>query len=218
MRHPTSTVEGPEIMRRLSTEPSYVSRSLARRFAILAAAGFVVLTVSWTASWLFLPVGVLRGRTAAAVLGGDAASSFATEWLHILAINTAVVLVAVVAPNLLRTVRGYPLGAMCALLLTTVFGIMLGTNSFSIPYGDGTKIAPTIEVMGGAGVYELTSYLLAAAVTAGIGVWQLGGRWPRQTVTRVPRQPFRREEAIGAVLVIALLLGAAAWEAHRISG
>jgi hypothetical protein len=196
------------------TDPRFAIRSAT--LLAVAASAFVV---SWSLAYLLLPVGLLRGRTGGAVLaGGDqAASSFTVELVRIFAINFALVALVVVAANLLRTRRGVPLGYWSALMMIVVAGVVTGTNSFSIQMGSSHKLAPSVELLGNPGPYELATYVLAATATYGLGRWQLVGRWPRSSTRRIAAEPGSvRHIVLGLGAATALLLAAAAWEAHRI--
>ena len=192
---------------------------LAIRCVTLLAVAVVVFVFSWSLAYLLLPVGLLRGRTGGAVLaGGDqAASSFTVELVRIFAVNFALVAVVVVAANLLRTRRGVPLGYWSALMMIAVAGIVTGTNSFSIQVGPSHKLAPSVELLGNPGPYELAAYVLATTATYGISRWQLVGRWPHSTAPRIaPALGPVRHIVLGLAAATALLLAMAAWEAHRI--
>lgn len=189
-----------------------------RRFLGLLVVGLLVFLGSWTVAWLVLPNRLLQGRTLGGLLsGGSAASTFLAEWLLIVAINLAVILAVVILPNLLRSAGDYPLGYFSSLLLVGMFGLTLGTNSFAIPVADGANLAPSFAVLGGAGVYEVAAYLLAAAAVAGISRWRLQGRWPRQSVVRIADPRFGRADALGLLAAVVVVLVAAAWEAHMIA-
>jgi hypothetical protein len=189
------------------------------RFGTLLAIAVVVFVLSWALAFWFLPVGVLRGRTGGALLaGGDrAAGSFAVELARIFAINFALVAAVVVAPNVLRTRRGVPLGYWSAMVMIAVAGVVTGTNSFSIQVGSADKLAPSLELLGNPGPYELAAYVLATTATWGIGRWQLVGRWPRSTAPRIAAAPVPVRQVVLAVCAAtALLFAMAAWEAQRI--
>lgn len=192
---------------------------LTIRCATLLAVAVVVFVFSWSLAYLLLPVGLLRGRTGGAVLAGgeQAASSFTVELVRIFAVNFALVAVVVVAANLLRTRRGVPLGYWSALMMIAVAGVVTGTNSFSIQVGPPHKLAPSVELLGNPGPYELAAYVLATTATYGIGRWQLVGRWPHSTAPRITAEPGPvRPIVLGLGAATALLLAMAAWEAHRI--
>ena len=119
---------------------------LVVRCATLLTVAVVVFVVSWALAFWLLPLGLLRGRTGGAVLAGgdEAASSFAVELVRIFSVNVALVAVVVVAPNLLRTRRGVPLGYSAAIVMIAVAGVVTGTNSFSIQVGSAGKLAPSL--------------------------------------------------------------------------
>jgi hypothetical protein len=80
------------------------------RFLGLGTVGVVVLFATWTVSYLALPAGILRGRTAAAALVGEGvASSFWAEWARIASVNLVIGALPVLA-NATFAYRGYPLG------------------------------------------------------------------------------------------------------------
>jgi hypothetical protein len=187
------------------------------RFLALLALVTALFLLTWTASYWFLPEGLLRGRTGAAALAGEtAASSFLVEWLRILAINFSICLLVVIAPNLLRA--GLPMGYYTASVQAIMYAITLGTNSFTLPLPDG-PLAPTLAVLTRSGPYEIIAYLLAATATLSIARWTLRGRWPRQTLERwepVAGQRMGQAEWVGLALAGILLLAANAWEAWQI--
>jgi hypothetical protein len=149
--------------------------------------------------------------------GDEAASSFGVELARIFAINLALMAGVVVAPNLLRMRRGVPLGYSSALVMIAVAGVVTGTNSFSIQVGSGAKLAPSLELLGNPGPYELAAYILATTAAFGIGRWQLVGRWPRSTALRIAPKPAPvRHAVLGLCAATALLFAMAAWEAQRI--
>jgi hypothetical protein len=77
--------------------------------------------------------------------------------LQLLIINIGVVFISIIAPNLFRTERDYPLGYTSITLIAVVFGVTLGTDSFSLPMGG--KMLPTLVLFGSSGLYEITAYV-----------------------------------------------------------
>lgn len=140
------------------------------------------------------------------------------EWLRIFALNLGVVFLLVVAPNVLRTEDDYPLGYWTVALLAIVFGVVLGTNSFTLSL-EG-KLAPTVAIFGSSGLYEISAYVLAATATSSIAKYRLVGRWPKQTIEAiVPPQAKSviQERSAGILLAISILVIATGWEAHLFS-
>ena len=189
-----------------------------RFLAFLIVVG-ILFFLAWALSYALLPEGVLRGRTAAAALAGEtAAASFWAEWARIAAVNLAVCLCAVIAPNLIKNPSGVPLGYTTTALLAALYAVTLGTNSFTLPLPGG-PLAPTLAVFQRSGPYEITAYVLAAASTVSIARWALRGRWPRQVLEPWAPPADRRmgpTEWVGLALAAALLLAANAWEAWQI--
>jgi hypothetical protein len=193
-------------------------RRLPVRFGALFIVAAMIFVVAWSLAYLLLPEGLLRGRTASAVLAGeDAADSLWLEWLRILSINIAVAAGVFVLPNLMRTRRGIALGNVAALVMVTLAAVVTGTNSFSVQAGASGSLAPSLEILSHPGPYELVSYLLATASAYGIGRWQLEGRWPRSALRRLPQQPALRGQMwFGLVAATLLLVLTSAWEARDI--
>ncbi len=192
--------------------------NLVIRFAALWGGVMLLFLGVWTLSYLFLPEGLLQGRNLAQTLGGDtlAGGSVWLEWLRLLAINLVVMLGVVVAPNVLRTVRDYPLGYSTVTLLTLLFAITLGTNSFTLSVGG--KQPPSFAIFTSSGLYEITAYLLAAAATLSLAKYRLVGQWPKQTVEAVvipPTALLIRERFWGLMAAILILVLATGWEAYR---
>ncbi len=186
------------------------------RFASLWAMVFFTFILTWTLSYFFLPEGVLRGKNLAFVLAGDdlAGGSVWLEGVRIFAINLSVMVLLVIGPNLLRDEKGYPLGYMSATVVSLIYAVVLGTDSFTL--SQGGKIAPTWEIFTRSGIYEITAYILAATATYGLSRYQLQGQWPKQTVTALQGGKPSRETAIGVALAVLILLAANAFEAYRV--
>jgi len=189
------------------------------RFAALLGIDVVIFVSVWALSYLFLPEGILRGRFPGQILAGNdlAADSILVEWLRIFAINLGVMLLVVIAPNVFRTEHDYPLGYKTVVIGPIIFAVILGTDSFTL--SQGGKMPPSLAVLERSGPYEIAAYILAATATYSIAKYRLKGRWPKYTSEAiVSNHIFRltREQWIGLVLAIAILLVSNAWEAYRI--
>jgi hypothetical protein len=189
--------------------------NLLVRFPALLLADAVVLVASWLLAYLLLPEGLLAGRTGAAVLaGGDlAGGSVALEAVRLLAINLVVVVGAIIAPNLIRQ-GGYPLGYSALLVITAVFGVTIGTNSFAVSLGG--KMPLSVEVFGSSGLYEIAAYALAAAATISIVRWKVVGSKAERVPPVTDRRAIRQRNAGTAVAMVMLVL-ACLFEAYRFS-
>ena len=171
---------------------------------------------AWVVSYLFLPEGLLRGRSAAQVLAGNdlAGGSVWLEWLRLFAINIGVVFLSIIGPNLFRTEKDYPLGYTSTILIAVVFGITLGTDSFAMSIGG--KIPPTFAVFISSGLYEIIAYVLAAAATVSISRYRLVGKGVTP-ITPPKTKSVVQERLIGVLLAFGILLIACGWEAYRFS-
>ena len=185
------------------------------RFPALLLVDAIVLLAAWTLAYLLLPEGLLAGRTGAAVLAGDdlAGGSVLLEAARLLAINLVVVAGAIIAPNLIRQ-GGYPLGYGTLAVITAVFGVTIGTNSFAVSLGG--KMPPSLEVFGSSGLYEIAAYALAAASTVSIVRWQVAGSKAERVPAVSDRGAIRQRNA-GAVVALVILVLACAFEAYRFS-
>ena len=190
------------------------------RFGALLVLVMAAFLGAWILSYLFLPEGLLRGHSAAQALAGNdlAGGSVWLEWLRLLAINLGALFLSIIAPNLFRTKKNYPLGFTSTTLIAVVFGITLGTDSFSLPMGG--KMLPTLAIFGSSGLYEIIVYVLAAAATVSISRYRLVGSGLKQKVEVIapPKTEWViRERLIGVILAMALLAIACGWEAYRFS-
>lgn len=207
-------------MSRMNVKRYLLSDKLLVRLGVMLVVALLFLFASWTLSYFLLPEGLLRGRLAGHALAGDdlAGGSVWLEWLRIFAINLAFMLVAIVALNLLRSEHDYPLGYTAVIAVAMLYGVLLGTDSFTFPLG--AKMAPTLAILGRSGPYEIAAYALAAVATSSLSKWQLVGKWPKQTAEKLaPLQSpvLFRERWLGLLAAIVLLAAACAWEAYRIS-
>lgn len=186
---------------------------------MLFGLGIVAFVLCQAFAFWWLPEGLLRGRSAGAVItGSEAAASFTVEWMRIALFNIAVLLLAYVTPNLLRLPSGVPLGYVPVIVMQGYFGVITGTNSFTMSATEG-KIAPSFEWLTRPGFYELAAFALATAATFGISRWQdieVDGR--RRAVRIAPPAIGwgHPQTWAGLILALTVLVAADAWEAHLI--
>jgi hypothetical protein len=154
----------------------------------------------------------------AVVAGDEAAGSLLVEWARIVSWNLPILLLFYVATNLIRLTNGVPLGYLIAIQMQGYFGVITGTNSFTMA-SETSKIAPSLDWLAQSGFYEIMAYTLAAAATYEISRWQnvkidgktkavrfhgLHGGWRSHSLWQ------------GLVMALGLLLTAGAWEAQNI--
>lgn len=190
--------------------------SVIVRFATLLTIGLIAFYISWTLAYALLPEAVLRGKSGAAVLAGaDAASNVLLEFLRIVLINLAIAALVVVLPNRLFHVNGYPLGYLPPLLWFIHYGLLLGTNSFSIPMPQ--PLAPSWEVLSRSGLYEIVAYCLIAASTHAVALARLRSFFSFTSESVEPRPHFFANVHKGGLgCAVLLLLAANLWEAFRV--
>ncbi len=192
-------------------------RCLIIRFLSLYGLITALFLIAWTVSYFFLPEGMIRGRTGAAILAGnEAASTWLVEFLRIFGLNLAISIVAVGAASLLKN-NGITFGYYGPVLWGILYGVLLGTNSFSIPLPE--RLLPTLAVLTRSGPYEIGAYALLAASLFKLPLAELVGKWPRQTLEKIgkdQRPKFAVEDWIGIFTAFFLLALACAWEAYQI--
>jgi hypothetical protein len=187
-------------------------KKLSVRFLTLYLMGLLLFLLSWTFSYYVLPEGVLAGKSAAARLAGDQADALPVELLKIVGINLFSSLVVIMA-NLFIIRDKMPLGYFIPLLWFIHYGALLGTNSFSIPMEQ--PMAPSFEVLGRSGLYEMAAYTLMAAATSTIARYRLQNLFSRgEKFEPVQRLSLASKIGIGAAFI--LLISANLREAYQI--
>jgi Stage II sporulation protein M len=196
-----------------------LSEHLGVRVLSLFTLSAAVFVICQTIAYLWLPEGLLRGASlGSVVVGEEAASSFLAEWAVIVGWNLPMLLLFYVAANLVRLANGVPLGYVSVIVMQAYFGVITGTNSFTMAAETG-KIAPSVSWLVHPGFYELLAYALAAAATYEITRWQDAKIDGKTKAVRF--QPVRggwRSPQLwrGLILAVGVLLTAGAWEAHNI--
>jgi len=163
----------------------------------------------------FLPEGLMRGTPAVAV-GGEVAkiSSFWSQLGLTLLINLGMAAAFVVVVNLIR-VRRFPLGYLYPIAMGVVGGLISGTNSFAASnlthYNAWEGMALGLSIGG----LEMLGYVLAAATTANLTMyqyrswWRWRGEWKPTKVRRFRDLRLTRSEMITLALALLLFLVAA---------
>jgi hypothetical protein len=185
------------------------------RFGSLLGVIMIVFLGVWIIGYIFLPEGVLLGKTATQALAGNdlAGGSIYLEWLRIFSLNLGMIGLFVAA-NLLRASGNVPLGYVAVAVNTLMFGVIIGTNSFTI--SQGAKIPPSFGIFGSTGLYKIVAYVLAVAATGSISKYRLIGKWGEKM--SLPQLPSMiRERNVGVSLAIVILALACGWEAYRVS-
>jgi hypothetical protein len=185
------------------------------RFGSFFGVVLVLFLLAWTIGYFFLPEGILLGKSASQALAGSdlAGGSVWLEWLRILALNLAM-MAFFVAANLLRANGNVPLGYVAVAVNAVLFGVIIGTNSFTL--SQGAKIPPSLGILGSSGIYEIAAYVLAVAATVSISKYRLIGKWgEKMSLPKIPSMV--REQNVGMLLAVAVLAVACGWEAVQVA-
>lgn len=167
-------------------------QNITIRFLALYLAGLLLFLLAWEVSYQFMPEGLLQGKSAASKLAGSgAAPNLWLEWVKIVGINLLSCSL-VVGANFVMVRGRFPLGYLIPLEWFIYYGILLGTNSFSIPMD--SPMAPSFAVLGRSGLYEITAYTLVAVATYSISRY------------RIENQRISKKEKLSIGLAMIILL------------
>jgi hypothetical protein len=182
--------------------------NLLARFGRLVALAAGLFLLAWLAGYFLLPEGALRGGGSAslALTGSDGLEmSFLAAFWSIFRHNlfSAALLLA---GSMVMRVQGVSFGAFAALFNVTLYGLVLGSNSFSVPMAE--RMAPSLAVFARSGPYEMLALLLLGAAATFWPVYQV--RWLFRTAPeRIQMRPRPTRAELLAVLVALLVLAAA---------
>ncbi len=122
---------------------------------------------------------------------------------------------AVILGNYVLRVRDIAFGYLIPLAWMIMYGVTLGTNSFSIPLDE--RLAPTLAVFSRSGLYEMAAATLLATATNSISANRSETfRSPSRRVPKEVRRSLRREQWIGVGTSILILAAAVFREAQMI--
>ncbi|RCW54620.1 MULTISPECIES: hypothetical protein [Halanaerobium] len=189
-------------------------RIIVRFFGLYLLSLFLLFS-SWFISYHFLPDGLLRGRMALSNLAGDSAAfSLVLEFFKIFIINTLGFFV-IIAGNYILRVKYFAFGYLVPLAWTTLYGLILGTNSFAIQMTE--KLAPSWKVFMRSGPYEMMAAVLLAVATDKIAINKSESFLKKsEAVPKSERDKLKKKNYF-AIIISFLILAAAAWrEAYMI--
>lgn len=185
------------------------------RFLGLYLLSLILLFLSWFIAYYFLPEGLLRGRTFLNTLAGDAASSsLLIEFFKIFILNIAAFSFIIFGNYILR-VKYFAFGYLVPLAWTILYGITLGTNSFTFTMAE--KMAPTLRVFFRSGPYEMMAAVLLAVATDCISINSSNSFFEKsEPVLKFKRGKMKKENWLAAFISILILAAAAFREAYMI--
>jgi len=196
------------------------SNSLLKRFFSLLGLCSATCIVFWFISYYSLPEQILRNKFPAALLIGEDLlyGSIIIEFISIFTINALIVLFLIVLPSFLQ-ISKISLGYCMPIVQSGLYGVFLGTNSFTIQSQVG-KIYPTISIFIGSGPYEFIAYILIASVCYTLGYYNTTGKWPKKSkLTKIRYNKlidFTKKELLLLFTATIILIGACYYEAYRI--
>jgi hypothetical protein len=165
---------------------------------------------------MLLPEGILQGKNISTqIAGNDVADSLIKELIKIFAINLISASIIVFA-NFNSRVNGYPLGYLIPVLWLIHYGLLLGTNSFSVPMS--YRMAPSFEVLNRSGLYEIASYTLIAVSTFSLPHYEVKSLFSlkQKKINPQDRHPMTKEQWIGIIVAIVLLFLSNLREAYKL--
>jgi hypothetical protein len=188
------------------------------RFATAGAVGLVSFALAWGVAYALLPEGATRftlGMLPALDARADAARVALTLFVWNASLGFGVIALAS-----LYSVGPISLAYLAPWTWLVRFGIALGTNSFAL-FVPGARVPPLDPrvLLSHAGVPELLSYVLLAAVLANASLWRQQ-RLSDRSLVRVRRLRdlrFTRLELGLVAIAFALLASAALIETSQIA-
>jgi hypothetical protein len=191
------------------------SESIIVRFAALYLISLILFFVTWTFSYICLPEGVIRGIGILPSLAGDYASeTLIKEFTTIVGLNSIGWIIILVG-NFILKVKNFNFGYLIPIAWMIMYGVVLGTNSFSISVGE--KMAPSLSVFGRSGVYEMMAGCLFAVSTDFISSnYSKNFRTKSTPIPKNKREKIKKQHVIGVIVSFIILAMAALREAYMI--
>jgi len=185
------------------------------RFATLYIISLILFVLSWTFSYLILPEGIIRGIGILPGMAGEgAAETLIKEFLTIFGLNS-VGWVIILIGNYILKVKNFSFGYLIPIAWMVMYGIVLGTNSFSISIG--AKMAPNLSVLGRSGIYEMMAGCLFAVSTDFITAnYSKDFKTSSIPIPKNEREKIKKENVISIIISFIILSTAALREAYMI--
>lgn len=172
------------------------------RFGGLYLLGFVFFLGTWHLGYHLLPEGALKGSSIAAQAAGEEVSgTLAGELIRILLINV-IMGTMIVSFNLALRINKFPLGYLVPMVWFILYGLILGSNSFSIPMD--RRMGPSFNVIQRSGIYEMAAYTLIAVATFNISRFEIKKLFLTNPERTAGPSRFRRQQYVA--LAVGLLV------------
>jgi hypothetical protein len=174
------------------------------RFAGLYLSGLLIFFVAWLISYYFIPEGALKGSSLAGRLAGDdIAGSMGRELLRIFMVNLMMAGL-IVGFNLAIRINRIPLGYLIPPIWFLLYGLILGSDSFSIAIGE--RMGPSLAVLQRSGLYELAAYTLITVSTFNISRFEIQALFQTNPERVAETTRFRPVQAVGLLIALLILL------------
>jgi len=177
-------------------------KNIIVRFIGLYLVGILIFITAWFVSFYFFPEGLMRDTSLASKLAGsDISVSIGKELTRIFIVNLIMSAVIIIF-NLSFRVNNIPLGYLIPPIWFLLYGLILGSNSFTFAMTE--RIAPSFSVLARSGLYELAAYTLITVSTYNISRFEIKALF--KTNPEKINEPiiFQRQQYVG--LIIALLI------------
>src|SRR6056297_2299818 len=185
------------------------------RFFTLYILSLILFIISWTLSYIMLPEGIIRGIGILPGMAGEgAAETLTKEFLTIFGLNSIGWIIILIGNYILK-VKNFSFGYLIPIAWMVMYGIVLGTNSFSISIG--AKMAPNLSVLGRSGIYEMMAGCLFAVSTDFITTnYSKNLKTSSIPIPKNKKEKIKKENVVGIIISFIILSAAALREAYMI--
>jgi hypothetical protein len=159
---------------------------------------------AWFLSFYLLPEGLMRDTSLASKLAGsDISASLGKELTRIFVVNLIMGSVIILF-NLSFRVNNIPLGYLIPPIWFLLYGLILGSNSFTFAMAE--RIAPSLAVLSRSGLYELAAYTLITVSTYNISRFEIKALFKTNPEKVNGPIVFQRQQYLGLAVAILILL------------
>ncbi|HWQ96014.1 MAG TPA: hypothetical protein VN368_01455 [Candidatus Methylomirabilis sp.] len=161
----------------MNSDQAHVRDSLLKRILILYGIYSLLSNAFFLAGYYLLPEGFLRGSPQMAPAEIVAQQTgFWTQFLMIIFFNMGIMIAIIVIANL-NQVNGFPVGYLLPVSLGIMSGLVPGTNSFVSSDLSHYSVREGMALGLSIGGLEMFGYILIAAATVKLGVYQYRTWW-----------------------------------------
>ncbi len=178
-------------------------KNIIIRFIGLYLMGLLIFIAAWYLSFYLFPEGLMRDTSLASKLAGsDISVSIGKELTRIFIVNL-IMSTVIVLFNLSFRVNKIPLGYLIPPIWFLLYGLILGSNSFTFAMAE--RIAPSLSVLGRSGLYELAAYTLITVSTYNISRFEIKALFKTNPEKINKPVVLRRQQYIALILALIIL-------------